>query len=217
MRILSADIGDGHRLYNRYRAMNLPGRFPYTNWLYYHMPITPGKITTAPCGCPGEVIIGNYARCLAGCDSGKKSKALSGRRGEPGHVDDCACKKCQVRRAGTLLLFRSEDGRDMATLPWNGTDKSVKWKSAYDGRLRHWIMLDDSDLIVASGTLDVAVKAGWNFTAEIDSLVGACMQVSVVGSKVTHYDPSKVVLTFNGVKLEGFMDGTFPAWTFEES
>ncbi len=25
---------------------------------------------TAPCGCPGEHIIGQYVRCLRGCDSG---------------------------------------------------------------------------------------------------------------------------------------------------
>lgn len=34
--------------------------------------LSSGKLTTAPCGHEGEHVIGQYVRCLRGCDSAKK-------------------------------------------------------------------------------------------------------------------------------------------------
>lgn len=42
-----------------------------------------GRIGTAPCGHPGEAIIGHYYRCLQGCDSATRGEVSLGLKSCP--------------------------------------------------------------------------------------------------------------------------------------
>ncbi len=50
-----------------------------------------GKITTAPCGCPGRHVFGQYVECLAGCDRDVSDGVP--RRVEPEHTRPI-CTNC---------------------------------------------------------------------------------------------------------------------------
>lgn len=111
----------------------------------------------APCGHPGEAIIGTYVRCLQGCDGGQKATS---RRGEPGHVDSCACSKCDVRRRATTIVYRSKDGRDIVRAAWDGVAERVDWEARITAQARHWVLEDAGGKKLASGPADNYIMVG---------------------------------------------------------
>lgn len=109
-----------------------------------------GKVSVAPCGHTGETIIGNYVRCAVGCDSGSPRIA---RRGEPGHVVDCACKPCQIRRRATEIVLRTKSGRDFVRVAWNGVQDELKVQVQGSDYVTNYKFLDSDGNIVAQGEL----------------------------------------------------------------
>lgn len=108
----------------------------------------------APCGHPGEVIIGTFVRCLQGCDSARTNPPA--RRGVPGHVEMCACKPCQIRRRTRTIIIRSKAGEDLCRAAWNGRDDNPYVLFDRAGLPRHFALLDEDGNIIASGVLDQA-------------------------------------------------------------
>ena len=117
----------------------------------------------APCGHHGEHIIGNYVKCLAGCDEHSIKLKTDvrvmnpPRRGTPGHVDECACAPCRIRRRATLLVVRSKDGHDIIKTTWDGVVDSFTTKAQKSGSVRHFKFLDDSGEIVAEGRVSAYI------------------------------------------------------------
>jgi hypothetical protein len=132
----------------------------------------------APCGCPGEVIIGTFVRCLKGCDGGP---VLMNARRTPGHADMCACRPCQIRRQVRTIVLRSKDGRDVATLAWNGSSTSVRGYSNTHEYVRHWKMLDTEGAVVASGMVEWYLTGG-GYTISIDLLFEQGVKLSIQGA-----------------------------------
>ncbi len=133
-----------------------------------------GRSGTAPCGHPGEAVIGTYYRCLTGCDAVAKKTATPPRRGLAGHVEMCACKPCQIHRRVTHIVLRSYDGKDLATIEWDGVSSYVTWKATKSGRIRHWRMFDaDGPVVVevASGMLDADQLEGWQMRCDLHWLM----------------------------------------------
>lgn len=120
-----------------------------------------GKKVTAPCGCPGEVIIGAYVRCLYGCfkDPYLNPPQYVPKRGEPGHVDFCACKPCTIRRRGRTVVLTTKSGKKFST-PWNGIDLNVSLVAPSQDIIRHWALLDEDDDVMVDGYCDVPCQAG---------------------------------------------------------
>jgi len=63
-----------------------------------------GKPGTAPCGHPGEVMVGNYVRCLRGCDSQAVPEHVETETTQPMH-------RAPIRRLPCL---------HQATYEWDG-------------------------------------------------------------------------------------------------
>lgn len=111
--------------------------------------------TTAPCGHPGEHVIGAYVRCLKGCakDPFVQPKTTTGkRRGQPGHVDYCACKVCTTRRRTKEVVLRTKDGKEVR-IPWDGATDHLTWRSTLSGYLRHWKLVDADGDVIEEGTV----------------------------------------------------------------
>lgn len=109
----------------------------------------------APCGHPGERVIGAFVRCLKGCDGG-------GARANPqpalaGHVQMCACEPCQVTRRGRTLVLRADDGTDAWTGPWGG-EHELEARDIRPCRIAHWQLRDEDGVVIASNILDVIVR-----------------------------------------------------------
>lgn len=117
----------------------------------------------APCGHPGEYVIGTYVRCLQGCEKDPHTtayKAPVARAGEPGHVEFCACPPCTVRRRGKEVVLRTEDGKEHR-LAWDGVEGKVSFSPAnFSGTLRHWKLVDKDGDTVLDGTCDVRFQSG---------------------------------------------------------
>lgn len=115
-----------------------------------------GKVSVAPCGHTGEVIIGTYVRCLAGCEGG----AQVSKRGVIGHVDNCACKPCQIRRITTHIILRDKDGKDWMKVEWDGVQDVIELEATKSVILRGFQFLDKDGHIVARGTIDASLFIG---------------------------------------------------------
>lgn len=121
---------------------------------------------TAPCGHPGEHVIGAYVRCLQGCtkDPYVQPKAPPPpARKTPGHVDMCACPMCTVRRRGREVILRTKDGKEYRA-PWDGSQDKVSWNytGKVKGELRHWKLVDEDGDVVGGmeGICNVPVSPG---------------------------------------------------------
>lgn len=101
-----------------------------------------------------------------------------------------------------MIELRSKDGLPLASLPWNGADKQVKWTSKVSGHVMGWRMLDKDGNVVASGAMEAFIEHGWNMKLDVDVLVDKVAMV-LTHSLVLQFDPSKVVVTFNGITLKG--------------
>lgn len=122
----------------------------------YTVMTTSGRIAVAPCGHTGETIIGTYVKCLQGCEG---AAAVSG-RGEPGHVLNCACKPCQIRRLTKEVVLRTKDGKDLVRLPWDGVSKDLRFTPGKSGYVMHYHFVDNDGKIIARGNLDKYLDAG---------------------------------------------------------
>lgn len=122
----------------------------------------------APCGHPGEPIIGTYVKCLRGCDGTRK---VAARCGEPGHVDACACRKCDIRRRASLIVYRSKDGRDAVRASWNGIAKQVSWEPLFTAHVRHWVLQDDTGAELARGNEDLFLQAGYLYGSNVELML----------------------------------------------
>lgn len=144
---------------------------------------------TAPCGHPGEVVIGAYTRCLQGCSKDphvQPVQALTNRRGEAGHVDYCACKPCTVRRRARVVVFRTKEGTVGATVAWDGVSKRVTWTSEASGTLRHWKLLDEDGDVMVDGMCDVHTSKGDPMHMDIDTIVPMKLAVH---NRIWRFDP----------------------------
>ncbi len=151
----------------------------------------------APCGHDGEVVIGAYVRCTLGCSQDPKSpetkrkeyNAKAARRGEPGHVDYCACGPCTLRRRARKVIFKTRNGT-VAEVPWDGMSKEVSWKAPAAApsktacrtpcrtarphdHLRHWQIVDDDGDVLADGMLDVEFESSDHLILNLDTLTSA--------------------------------------------
>lgn len=116
----------------------------------------------APCGHPGEYVIGTYVRCLQGCTKDPHTSAYqppAPKKGEPGHVDLCACPACTVRRRGNEVVLRTKDGREVR-LPWDGAKPKVSWTADMQVTVRHWKLVDKDGDVLLDGTCNLNVPPG---------------------------------------------------------
>lgn len=117
---------------------------------------TIGRISVAPCGHTGEVIIGTYVKCVQGCEG----PAFVPRRGEVGHVLNCACQNCKIRRVAKYIVLRDRDGKDWAKIEWDGATDVVVGKSGKSGSIKHYQFLDENGKVVAKGNTSAALYPG---------------------------------------------------------
>jgi hypothetical protein len=115
-----------------------------------------GRTAVAPCGHTGETIIGNYVRCLMGCEGAQ----VMSKRGVPGHVLNCACAPCQIRRRVTNIVLRDKAGKDFLRIPWDGITNELIVEAPSNGSIRGYLLLDQDGKTVARGTLEVYVEPG---------------------------------------------------------
>lgn len=168
-----------------------------------------GRTAVAPCGHTGEVIIGSYVKCLVGCEG----KPVVSMRGEPGHVANCSCKPCQIRRNTVTIVIRSKQGDNIASVPWDGTTNEVLFTPVKAGYAMHYRFLDKDGKIVAQGNLDAYLDAGYPVTVKVNMILDGANKMEIVRPFVGQmtFDPSKVIVTFNGKVLTGaiFHSGVF--------
>lgn len=115
-----------------------------------------GKVSVAPCGHTGETIIGNYVRCLLGCEGAP----VMAKRGVMGHVDNCACKPCQYRRVTARILLKSKRGGHTKIIDWDGTSTVVISQTNLDTEIRSFQLLDKDDKVIAKGMAQAYVYPG---------------------------------------------------------
>jgi hypothetical protein len=128
---------------------------------------------TAPCGHPGEPVVGTYVRCLQGCakDPRVHTTPIAKKRGEVGHVDYCGCKPCTLRRRARKVVFRTKKGVT-AEVAWDGIAKEVSWMApAVKDKLRHWRIVDEDGDTLADGMLDVEFSPGDALILNLDTMV----------------------------------------------
>ena len=180
-----------------------------------------GRIAVAPCGHTGETIIGNYVKCLVGCEG----KAELSKRGEPGHVVNCACKPCKIRRLARTVVLRTRDGKDIAKAEWDGISETLSIIATADGYIAGYRFLDENGNVVADGAVKNAfgdaVFAGKDepLTAKTKFMLrDSNMRLSLElvetprprrmtfdPSRRMTYDPSKVIVTFKGIELKPYI------------
>ena len=131
-----------------------------------------GRKDTAPCGHPGEVVIGAYVRCLQGCskDPYLQPQPVKVTRGEPGHVEYCACKPCTVRRRGRVVLLKTKDGKT-TSLSWDGVSRDISFNAPWPGPVRHWMLLDEDGDVLSDGMCDVPCGTGDPLRVDIDVMI----------------------------------------------
>lgn len=105
------------------------------------------------CGGPATPIVGTFVLC-AKCDGAPKPAV---RRGEPGHVEMCACKRCQIRREVTVIELVGRAGEVIGRVPWDGEAMAVLWRPLLTGYIAHWRALDAEGSVVGDG---VCVRNG---------------------------------------------------------
>jgi hypothetical protein len=115
-----------------------------------------GKTSVAPCGHTGEVIIGTYVKCSQGCEG----PAVVPRRGEIGHVENCACKPCQIRRKVTTILLRDKNGKDWLKFEWDGVTNELVTQTTKSGHIRHYQFLDADGKIIVRGDTNAWIEPG---------------------------------------------------------
>lgn len=115
-----------------------------------------GKVAIAPCGHTGETIIGNYVRCLVGCEGAP----LMPKRGVPGHVDNCACKPCQFRRITTHIVLRDRNGKNWMQIEWDGIADAIEVDGKKSGEIRAFLFLDKDGNTVAKGMIEASLVPG---------------------------------------------------------
>ena len=131
-----------------------------------------GKPGVAPCGHDGEYVIGAFVLCGRGCDG----KGVM-RRGEPGHVNRCACKPCQLRRTAHKILIKSTKGELIASIDWDGVTDDIKFIPQLDYFASDFQMLDETGKIVAQGVIadtfggPVSLIGGWSATIKTKMLI----------------------------------------------
>lgn len=124
--------------------------------------------TCKKCGGPATPIVGTFSVCPK-CDG---AAAPSG-RGEPGHVEMCACKRCQIRREVAAFQLVGTAGEVIACVPWDGRELSVNFRPKLTGTIAHWRALDADGKRVGEG---VCEKRGKPCTISVsaDPLAGDC-------------------------------------------
>lgn len=137
-----------------------------------------GKKVTAPCGHDGETVVGAYVRCLQGCakDPFVQPQVTARKRGEPNHVDYCACKPCTIRRRAKEVVLRTKGGKE-TRVAWDGIAGVVRWTAEHKDKVRHWKIVDDDGLVLLDGMCDVEMAVGDPMRLEIDSLIPAKLSV----------------------------------------
>lgn len=111
-----------------------------------------GKSGIAPCGHPGTYVTSTFITCNERCEF-QTAKPVVARRGEPGHVDMCACAPCQIRRRTEYINLIDKDGRLVHTFLWDGVKNELDWVPTRAAEIRHWRMHDAVGDMVASGNL----------------------------------------------------------------
>lgn len=170
------------------------------------MPTIIGKTSIAPCGHTGEHIIGTYVKCSQGCEG----PAIVPRRGEPGHVENCACKPCQFRRNTKTIVLRDKGGKDWYKVDWDGVTDEIKGEATKSGDIRHYHFLDADGKIIGKGITSSYVEVGTfriRVKTMMDSLV-ACSVASrviyqglddILGITITLMQPNQPAPTVSGV------------------
>ncbi len=154
-----------------------------------------GKRGTAPCGHPGEFVIGGYVKCPQ-CDVPKNA----GHRGVPGHVERCACKQCHLRRVADTIVLRTDKGTDAMVYKWDGKTMKIPWYPQENATIRHWLIRDKDGNVLAKGNLDAAGEAGRTYKIVIEMMFDASAKLSV---ELDWADDGKRYWVLN-------LDGTMP-------
>lgn len=138
-----------------------------------------GRVSVAPCGHHGEYIIGNYIKCLAGCDTASVKHKMEvrvikpPRRGTAGHVDECDCVPCQVRKSATRILLRTQNGGTLAEIPWDGVTDTFTATINMSGTIKGFWFVDNPGNVIAQGTLSSFLDKNWPVNINIDWLLKA--------------------------------------------
>lgn len=148
-----------------------------------------GRIAVAPCGHTGETIIGTYVKCLVGCEG----PAVQNARGEPGHVLNCACGSCRIRRKATHVVYRTRDGKDFVKLEWDGVTDKFRFVTEKSGWISGYRFLDGDGKTIAEGRIadsfgePVYVEAGIPMIGQAKFMLrdaGVTMSLEGTGFKV---------------------------------
>lgn len=146
-----------------------------------------GRISVAPCGHTGETIIGNYVKCLVGCDG----KPAASARGEVGHVPGCTCVPCQIRRRTTKIVLRTREGKDFAVIPWDGVSDSIEFTPSNHGFVTNYRFLDKDDKVVAQGAIsDTFLDSGYKAVIKTKLFIDACVKMGVCNGGIGYPLPT---------------------------
>ena len=157
------------------------------------MPTIIGKTSIAPCGHTGEHIIGTYVKCSQGCEG----PAIVPRRGEPGHVENCACKPCQFRRNTKTIVLRDKGGKDWYKVEWDGVSDEIKGEATKSGDIRHYHFLDADGKVIGKGITSSYVEVGTfriRVKTMMDSLVACTIATKAVYQKLSDFVKITVTL-----------------------
>lgn len=152
-----------------------------------------GRISVAPCGHTGETIVGSYVRCLVGCEG----TPVASKRGEPGHVLNCTCAPCQIRRRTSKIVLRTRDGKDFAVIDWDGVQDVIVHTPTKSGELTNYKFLDADNKIVAQGALkNLFIEAGYELKIKTKLMMDASSQLEV--SQAFNKPGGIMTMTFMG-------------------
>lgn len=157
-----------------------------------------GRVSVAPCGHTGETIIGTYVRCLQGCEG----TPVLPKRAEIGHVLNCACKPCQIRRKAHFIVLRDDSGKDWAKLPWDGSGDQVLGNAVRTGFLRHFMFLDEDGKIVARGNIDATITPG-DYRVNIKLMIDASLRMELAKGAVVSTERKTTVTVVLGTPSVG--------------